>query len=43
MSARWGTPDERRLPALLETAGHSTTALLLAILMVCGVAMALTL
>ena len=42
MSVRWGTAGEHR-PALLETAGHSVTALLLTILLLCaaGIAVAL--
>ena len=46
MSARWGSLDERRpvdVPAVLETAGHSVTALLVAILVACTLAMAVTL
>ena len=45
MSVRWGAAASGRwtLPALLETAGHSLTALLLTILVLCAAAMAVTL
>jgi hypothetical protein len=42
VSVRWGTPER---PAVLETAGHSGTALLVALLLLCvlGMAMGMTL
>jgi hypothetical protein len=35
VSARWGEPRPVDVPALLETAGHSVTALLVTILLLC--------
>ncbi len=40
MSVRWGTGQSATAPALLERAGHSVTALLVAILLLCALGMA---
>jgi hypothetical protein len=40
VSVRWGTPER---PAVLETAGHSGTALLVALLLLCALGMAVAL
>ena len=45
MSARWADERARPLdvPALLESAGHSVTALLVTILLLCAAGLAVTL